>query len=313
VQGGNTVTIERNAVRHSAFGIAVVTEPGYPNSHDVTIRDNLSYANNQAGIMLGNWYSNTDGSNVYNIKVLNNTVYGNLIGFRIRPYTSASVKWENNLLSNNSTTILNDTNWPLGSIDYNAYFNEATGPDVHKVTADPLFANPGSSPPKFALQPGSPDIDRGDPSFVPGVGETDFVGNPRVSGAYVDIGAYEVQANPTPTPSPTPTPTPTPTPAPTPVPTPTPAAPVISNVQVSNITPTSAVISWNVSPASTGQVEYGLGTNYGHFDTKETQYLAFHRQTLSNLLPHKWYYFRIHCTDQAGRTAIVNGTPFHTP
>ena len=57
-----------------------------------------------------------------------------------------------------------------------------------KIVADPLFADAA-----FRLSPGSPCIDAGTPTTEL---ETDFFGNPRRTGAAVDIGLYEVPPRP---------------------------------------------------------------------------------------------------------------------
>jgi len=56
------------------------------------------------------------------------------------------------------------------------------------VSEDPFFVDAEAG--DFHLQDGSPCIDAGDNSYV-NAGDTDLDGNPRVSGAAVDIGAYE--------------------------------------------------------------------------------------------------------------------------
>ncbi|WP_242343897.1 choice-of-anchor D domain-containing protein [Anaeromyxobacter terrae] len=191
VTGGNTATIERNTVRDSGWAYGVVSEPGYPMSHDVVIRNNVA-ERNYAGIMLGNWYSTTDGSSVYNIQVLNNTLYSCANGLVIRPYTSATVVWKNNIVANSSASVVNGLGWPVGTMDYNLYVGGGTGPDVHKVTADPQFTNAGAG--DFSLRSTSPAINSGDASVWSSVsGAVDFVGNPRVMNGGVEIGAYEVQ------------------------------------------------------------------------------------------------------------------------
>jgi hypothetical protein len=53
---------------------------------------------------------------------------------------------------------------------------------------DPLWADPEAG--DFRLQAGSPCIDAGTLDAL-GLPELDFEGGPRVSGAAVDIGAYE--------------------------------------------------------------------------------------------------------------------------
>jgi len=193
IDGGNTSTIERNLVRESCYAYAVLAEPGQPAAHHITVRDNAAYYNVKAGIEIGTWYSNTDGSSVYNISVLNNTLYNNAYGFLIRPYTSASVSWKNNILSSNTYNYANGLGWPVGTIKYNLYFGSNVGPDANKVTANPQFTAPGASPPDLRIQATSPAKNAGYPNFVPGAGETDFLGHNRVVGGRVDIGAYEIQ------------------------------------------------------------------------------------------------------------------------
>ena len=81
---------------------------------------------------------------------------------------------------------------------------------------------------------------------------------------------------------------------PTKVPTGTTGQLVISNIQATNITTTTAVISWNLSGKGTGQVEYGTTTGYGSFSTPETSLnWDYHSQTISNLNPGTQYHFRV--------------------
>jgi hypothetical protein len=191
VDGGHHATIEGNTVRDSEWAFAVLSEPGNPAAHDIVVRNNVAYRN-YAGIMVGTWYSSTDGSLVYNVKVLNNTLYGCSNGLVIRPYTSASVVWKNNVVANSPNPIVNTLGWPVGTIDYNLYSGGAAGPDAHKVVADPQFMNAGGG--AFTLTSTSPAINAGDPNVSPtDVGATDLAGTSRIAGGRVDIGAYEVQ------------------------------------------------------------------------------------------------------------------------
>jgi hypothetical protein len=154
----------------------------------VTIRNNV-VQNSQYGIVLGTWYSNTDGSSVYNIHVFNNTFYSNGTGIFVRPMTSASVSWENNIFANNGTAYVNTLNWNPGTANYNLYFGGGTGPGANSVTLNPLFNNALAG--DFSLQPTSPAINAGDPSTsATVVGAVDFAGNPRILGGRIDIGAY---------------------------------------------------------------------------------------------------------------------------
>ncbi len=197
VDGGNTSVIEQNLVRNSAIGVEVLAEPGQPDAHHINVRNNVLYSNGAGGngaILIGTWYSNVDGSTVHDINVLNNTIYNNNIGFYIRPYTSASVVWKNNILSGNTQNISNTLSWPVGTMDYNLYFGGTAGADAHKVTTNPLFTNTSSIPPNLSLQATSPAKNAGDTAFTAATGETDFLGNTRVFGGRVDMGAYEIQS-----------------------------------------------------------------------------------------------------------------------
>jgi hypothetical protein len=97
-----------------------------------------------------------------------------------------------------------------------------------QINTDPLLGplqDNGGPTLTYALLPGSPAIDAGDPSFTPppwyDQRGTDFW---RVRNNRVDVGSFEVQNGPALTPTPTPTPRPTPAPRfrPTPYPRPTP-------------------------------------------------------------------------------------------
>jgi hypothetical protein len=194
--GGNTGVMERNFVSHAGVGFEALSEPGQPATHDVTIRNNVAeYC--QRGIVLGTWYSNTDGSSVYNLHAFNNTFYGNIQGIVIRPMVSATVAWENNIFANNIAAYVNTLNWNPGNVDYNLYsgdlyFGGGTGPGVHVLTSDPLFVNASAG--NFSLQSTSPAINAGDPSTsATVVGAVDVAGNLRILGGRIDIGAYEAR------------------------------------------------------------------------------------------------------------------------
>jgi hypothetical protein len=188
--GGNTVLIERNTVRDSAYGIAVVSEPGQPDGHAIVIRNNLCYRNAEAGVMVGNWYS-TDGSSLYDIQVLNNTLADNTQGFVLRPFQASSVVWKGNILAGNRASIYNVLGSAAGIMDYNLYSGSGgAGPDAHKVVADPRFVNAAGG--DYSLQPGSPAVDAGDPAASSGgVGDQDLMGSTRIMNGRIDIGAIE--------------------------------------------------------------------------------------------------------------------------
>jgi predicted outer membrane repeat protein len=85
--------------------------------------------------------------------------------------------WNENVVAESGCTIV----WGPGNIDVDPYFVKAgqEGEDKSFIVGD------------YHLLKGSGCIDAGDPAFIAGPDETDIDGNPRVSGAKVDIGADE--------------------------------------------------------------------------------------------------------------------------
>lgn len=191
VDGGHDVVIEGNTVRDSGYSIAALSEPGNPDTYNVTIRNNVSYRN-WAAWEIGNWRSNTDGSQNHDITVVNNTSYDDELGIVIRPYVSASVTWKNNLIANCPTPYYNSLGWPVGDMNYNLYHGGPAGPDANKVTVDPQLTNAAAG--DLRPRSSSPAVNAGDPSVsTADVGSVDFGGAERVLSGRVDVGAYEVQ------------------------------------------------------------------------------------------------------------------------
>jgi hypothetical protein len=194
IDGGGPATIDGNWISNAGLGIEAQSEPGNTATHDVTVRNNIILNSNQEGMVIGTWYSSSDGSSVYNINVWNNTFYNNSGGnIAIRPMTSSTVTWENNIMycSNGCSNYINTLNWNPGTAGYNLYAGGGTGPGNNNVTSDPQFVNASSG--NFSLQSTSPAINAGDPSSSTAViGTLDFSGNPRIVNGQINIGAYEV-------------------------------------------------------------------------------------------------------------------------
>jgi len=128
-----------------------------------------------------------------------------------------------NIFSSFGTVTSNGYN--LSSDNGGGYLN---GPG-DQINTDPLLGplqDNGGPTLTYALLPGSPAIDAGDPNFTPppwyDQRGPDFW---RLRNGHIDIGSFEVQsgAKVTPTPTPTPRPSPTPRSRPTPLPRPTPS------------------------------------------------------------------------------------------
>ena len=190
--GGFSGTMERNMVSYAGVGYEALSEPGQPATHDITISSNIAENCVSAGVVIGTWYSDTDGSSVYNVVIDNNDFYHNSVGVAIRPMTSATVTWENNIVANNTTNYYNSLNWNPGNTGYNLYFGADVGPGSNNVTSDPLFGNAAAG--DLSLQAGSPAINAGDPNTPQSaVGSLSYDGSTRIQGGAIDIGAYEAR------------------------------------------------------------------------------------------------------------------------
>lgn len=87
--------------------------------------------------------------------------------------------------------------------------------------------------------------------------------------------------------------------------------PVISNVQSSNITTSSAVITWTTDEASNSVVEYGLTTSYGS-SSSNSSLVTSHSITLSGLSSNTLYHYRVSSTDASNNTATSGDFTFTT-
>ena len=119
---------------------------------------------------------------------------------------------------------------------------------------------------------------------------------------------------PTVTSVPTNTPTATPTPKPTLTPTPTPVAFYItSGPIVSAISNTQTIVTWYLSDYGTGQVQYGLTSQYGLISATETTFnWNYHIQTLSSLTSGTTYHYRVKSTNKSGATIYSSDKTFTT-
>lgn len=70
-------------------------------------------------------------------------------------------------------------------------------------------------------------------------------------------------------------------------------APVISDIAVSDIGTSSAMVTWNTDQASFDDIAYGTSTNYGMTTSIETSASTTHSATLSNLDEATLYHFQI--------------------
>jgi hypothetical protein len=87
--------------------------------------------------------------------------------------------------------------------------------------------------------------------------------------------------------------------------------PVVSNVAVSNVTSTSATVSWTTDEPSTSEVQYGPTASYGQSAGNATLVTA-HTVTLSGLQPGTTYHYRVVSVDAASNEGESADATFAT-
>ena len=88
--------------------------------------------------------------------------------------------------------------------------------------------------------------------------------------------------------------------------------PLISSIAVSNLTGTSATITWRTDEPADTQVEYGTSTSYGSQTPLDSALATTHQVTLSGLKPATTYHFRVKSRDAAGNLAVSADQTFTT-
>ncbi|HYR83881.1 MAG TPA: LamG-like jellyroll fold domain-containing protein [Terriglobia bacterium] len=88
--------------------------------------------------------------------------------------------------------------------------------------------------------------------------------------------------------------------------------PTITNVSVSNITSTSATLTWTSDEPANSQVEYGIKASYGIQSNLDTSLVSSHSVTIPDLLPGTLYYYTVKSRDAAGNLATSGGLTFTT-
>ena len=187
--------IHQNNIPQWGSGIYI---DGAGTTQPITITNNIIVDNYGTGVL---------GQNIHDLRVINNTIAGNLFvqpdspgngieigSWPIIPTNTYTATLLNNILVNNSNCGIYAANVVSLNIDYNdVYANGVDYCDLadppsgeHNISADPMFVDPATG--DYRLLPGSPAINAGDNSYAPSF---DFAGTPRPQGLIVDIGAYE--------------------------------------------------------------------------------------------------------------------------
>jgi hypothetical protein len=88
--------------------------------------------------------------------------------------------------------------------------------------------------------------------------------------------------------------------------------PVISNVTSTNVTSSSATITWTTDIPSSSQVLYGTNSSYTQTATLDTTQVTSHSQTITGLSASTTYHFAVQSTGSASNTATSPDNQFTT-
>lgn len=78
------------------------------------------------------------------------------------------------------------------------------------------------------------------------------------------------------------------------------AAPIIFDIAFSNVTASSATITWTTDENADSQVHYGKTTSYGSWTVRDPAMVTSHSQTLTGLSAGTTYHFRVRSRDGTG-------------
>jgi len=216
IDGGTNIIIDRNIVHNADVGIELASEHKGKATSYVTVRNNLVYENNIAGISMGG-YDTLRGS-TENCTVVNNTLYNNDTQHEYNgelwfQYDVRNSVVKNNIFYANSQAVLisnyytENTN---NTVDYNLYYSPTgannstwvwknneyfefstyrnnTGNDLHGLFSNPMFVDVNNN--DFHLQSNSPAINIGDNSVDAGNYDLDKMN--RIENTTIDLGSYE--------------------------------------------------------------------------------------------------------------------------
>ena len=88
--------------------------------------------------------------------------------------------------------------------------------------------------------------------------------------------------------------------------------PTISGVSATNISSTSATVTWTTNETSDSQVEYGTTESFGDTTPLNSSMVISHSQALSGLTADTLYYYRVMSRDAAGNLATSSTYSFTT-
>ena len=182
----HNIEVIGNVVYNCKQGISISSETGGL-LKDILVSNNVLYNNRAYGIIVPAWVG--DGPRE-NIRIINNTVYGNTSGgINVATANVYRVEIQNNIIANNGGPALSAGN--IGTITKstnNLVVGRNTGNILSgTLSGDPRFVNAAAG--NFQLSAGSAAINSG-VTIADVIDDID--GTPRPSGGAYDLGAFEM-------------------------------------------------------------------------------------------------------------------------
>jgi peroxiredoxin len=88
--------------------------------------------------------------------------------------------------------------------------------------------------------------------------------------------------------------------------------PEISGAGINSITDSSMLITWKTDEPTTGEVDYGLDTNYRNTVSQGNNLSIWHTVRIDNLLPDTQYYLKLRSKDASGKESSQELQPTRT-
>lgn len=210
--------ISYNTITNNSVSLYGQVGGGMDVGYNDTISNNI-IANNSSNNTVGGGIFCRGGSPYFlNNTIVNNSAYeGGAVycNYSSTPTFRDCILWGNTVTNTGAQLFLNDEasdpnfyycDVEGGSAAFELNGNFYTGTYQNNINTFPLFVSPSSgsgtgyngTTADWSLQAGSPCIDAGDPVGI--YPATDIIGNLRISGCIIDIGAYEYQKGFTPPP-----------------------------------------------------------------------------------------------------------------
>ncbi|PIE48689.1 MAG: hypothetical protein CSA39_06400 [Flavobacteriales bacterium] len=219
IDGGKNVSVLNNTVYNNGYGIEVGCENKGKQTAAITVRNNVIYNNEIAGLAIGGFDLKKTGI-VTNSTFYNNTLYKNTNGKKgiseILLTAAEDCKLFNNVVFTDDKSNAVISVYPNKNIalDFNAYYSQsgegnlkftwednyyenfrfykqASGQDYNSIIGNPQFRSEEGDKFNFSLKPNSMLIDSGNPNHTILENEKDFKNMPRKTDGRIDIGAFE--------------------------------------------------------------------------------------------------------------------------